>query len=107
MTESEKLEALRISAKSKDDDSILLSYLQKAGRRIINRMYPYVKNRAGIKVPEEYESLQIEIATVLMNKRGIEGETEHTENGTRRAYGVSDIPTALLAEITPVCGLPE
>lgn len=107
MQDSEKLSMLRTLTRSRDDDATLLSYLGMAKRKMLNRLYPFVADRTGLEIPERYDDLQIEIAIVLMNKRGVEGEVQHNENGVNRMYGNGDIPPALLAEITPMCGIPE
>lgn len=107
MQDSEKLSMLRTLTRSRDDDATLLSYLGMAKRKMLNRLYPFVNDRTGLEIPERYDDLQIEIAIVLMNKRGVEGEVRHDENGVSRTYGNGDIPNSLLAEITPLCGIPE
>lgn len=107
MQDSEKLSMLRTLTRSRDDDATLLSYLGMAKRKMLNRLYPFVNDRTGLEIPERYDDLQIEIAIVLMNKRGVEGEVSHSENGVSRTYGNGDIPNSLLAEITPLCGIPE
>ena len=106
MTESEKLNELRTMTDSRDDDGILSTYLRIARRKILNRMYPYGVID-GLNVPQKYESLQLEVAAYLLNKRGAEGETLHNENGVQRTYGGADVPSAMLAEITPLCAIPE
>lgn len=107
MTDAEMLQELRNVTDSRDDERILLSFLASAKRRILNRMYPYAQNYSDLKVPEKYQSIQIEVAAFLMNKRGAEGEVQHNENGVSRTYGGADVPPSMLAEITPMCALPE
>lgn len=107
MTDSEKLNELRLLTRSNDDDATLLSFLAIAKRKMMNRLYPFAKSFDGLGIPERYESLQLEIAAVLLNKRGAEGEVRHDENGINRTYGTQDVPPALLAELTPLCAIPE
>lgn len=52
-------------------------------------------------MPERYEYVQVEIAVYLINKRGAEGETAHSENGISRTYDNADIPSALLRDVVP------
>ena len=106
MTDSEKLMELRAITGSADDDEVMLSFLALAKRKMLNRLYPFARTFTGLDMPERYESLQLEIATVLMNKRGAEGEVQHNENGVSRTYGNADV-APLLAEITPLCAIPE
>jgi hypothetical protein len=84
-------------------DDILLTYLAIAGRKIIDRAYPY--DDTVEDVPRRYELLQCEIAVYLLNKRGAEGETSHSENGISRSYENADIPESLLSVISPFCGV--
>jgi hypothetical protein len=104
MTNEEKLTMVRVMCDSDNDsDDILLAYLTIAGRKIIDRAYPY--DDTIDKVPKRYEYLQCEIATHLLNKRGAEGETSHSENGISRSYENADVPESMLSVITPFCGV--
>lgn len=107
MLDAEKLIVLRSMIGSNDDpewnDDVLLTYLAIAGRKIINRAYPY-KDSVDI-VPPKYETLQCEIAAYLLNKRGAEGETSHSENGISRSYENADVPESLMSVVIPYCGV--
>lgn len=104
MTEVEKLSLLRVmvgqpSTDENWSDNVLLSYLKLAGEKIINRAYPY--DDTVTEVPRRYGALQCEIAAYLLNKRGAEGETAHSENGISRTYGNADVPESLMSNVTP------
>lgn len=108
MTEIEKLTLLRVMVdepadKSGWSDEILPSYLTLAGRKIINRAYPY--DDSVEEVPVRYGVLQCEIAAYLLNKRGAEGETSHSENGISRSYESADVPESMLRDVVPMCGV--
>ena len=104
MTNAEKLTMVRVMCDSDNDsDDVLLAYLAIAGRKIIDRAYPY--DSEVTEVPRRYELLQCEVATYLLNKRGAEGETSHSENGISRSYENADIPESMLSVITPFCGV--
>ena len=104
MTNAEKLTMVRVMCDSDNDsDDVLLAYLAIAGRKIIDRAYPYDSDVT--EVPKRYELLQCEVATYLLNKRGAEGETSHSENGISRSYENADIPESMLSVITPFCGV--
>ena len=107
MTDTDMLQELRNMTDSNEEDRILLSFLASAKRRVLNRLYPFAQSYSGLEVPEKYQGVQIEVAAFLMNKRGAEGEVQHNENGVSRTYGGADVPPALMAEITPMCALPE
>ena len=85
------------------DELAVSAYLSLAGNKICRRAYPFDPTIS--EVPAEYESIQIEIAVYLLNKRGAEGQTAHTENGIARTYGSSDVPAAMLRGVVPVAGV--
>lgn len=103
MTEQEKLTYLRAMVGSSDTDEVLSTYLTVAGKKIIARAYPY--DDTVTEVPDKYDTLQCEIAAYLLNKRGAEGQTQHTENGISRQYENADIPSSMLKVVTPHCGV--
>ena len=103
MTDDEKLSMVKTMSEGVDTDETLLTYLKIAEKKILNRLYPFsCENKT---IPEKYEIMQCEIAVYLLNKRGAEGQTIHTENGISRNYESGDIAETLLAQITPVVGV--
>lgn len=103
MTESEKLTALKAMVGGSDTNEVLFTYLMLAGRKIIAKAYPYDPDVT--EVPVQYEHLQLEIAIYMLNKRGAEGQTSHSENGISRSYENADIPKSMLRSITPNVGV--
>ena len=103
MTQAEKLQLLKAMVGESDTEEVLLAYLNIAGRKIINRAYPYCTDET--EVPSRYDFLQCEIAAYLLNKRGAEGQTSHSENGISRSYESADVPVSLLGAVTPMCGV--
>ena len=104
MTEVEKLSLLRVMVgqpitDENWSDDVLISYLRIAGEKIINRAYPY--DETVTEVPRRYGVLQCEIAQYLLNKRGAEGQTSHSENGVNRTYENADVPESLMREVIP------
>lgn len=108
MTNPEKITQLKAMLDNQIDenwsDDVLLAYLLIAGRKIINRAYPY-SNDDSLVVPTKYEMLQCEIAIYLLSKRGAEGETSHSENGISRSYESADVPESMLIEVVPFCSV--
>ena len=106
MTEVEKLSMLRVMVGQPNEgdwsDEVLISYLDIAARKIINRAYPY--DDTVTEVPRRYSYLQCEIANYLLNKRGAEGQTSHSENGINRSYESADVPASMLSEVVPHVG---
>ena len=102
MTTEEKISALRAMGET-DADEILVVYLDLAKQKILNRMYPYIEDYGAREVPIRYESVQLNIANYLLNKRGAEGQIQHIENGIHRNYGDADVPESMLKDVTPYC----
>lgn len=105
MTNEEKLAKLRLMLDEGDDtsDAIANAYLEAAEKAVINLVYPF-GDVSEKTMPEKYEYEQIEIAAYMLNKRGAEGETAHTEGGTSRTFETGDIPISLRARITAYAG---
>lgn len=103
MTELEKITALKAIVGVADTDEVLSAYLSLAGQKIIAKAYPYKNDM--VEVPAQYAYLQVEIAAYMLNKRGAEGQTSHSENGISRSYENADVPESMLKTITPFCGV--
>lgn len=102
MTEKRKIDMLRTMIDDRDEDEgVLSAFLELAGDKVLNRMYPYKEDYTGLSVPDRYASIQLKVAAYMLNKRGAEGQIQHIENGIHRNYGSADIPDGMLAEIVP------
>lgn len=85
------------------DTAILDAYIQQAGDAVLRHAYPYDDSQTT--VPDKYQRVQADIAVYMINKRGAEGESSHSENGVSRVYEDGDIPPTLLRRIMPVAGV--
>lgn len=103
MEQTEKVTLLKAMVGSSDPEDVLLAYLKIAGQKIINRAYPF--DATVTEVPARYAMLQCEIAAYLLNKRGAEGQTGHSENGISRSYESADVPESMLGAVTPNVGV--
>lgn len=101
MTDEEKLTMLKSMTEETDND-VLSTYLTLAKGVVLSRAYPYTEE---YKVPAKYDTVHVEIAAYMLNKRGAEGETAHSENGVSRSYEDGDIPPTLLRRILPMAGV--
>lgn len=104
MTQEVQIAALK-GMTNEEDESILLTYLELAGDKILHKAFPFRQD--DVVVPERYQGLQIEIACYLLNKRGAEGENYHSENGINRSYESASVPASMLREVTPFVGVPR
>ena len=102
MNDQEKLNMLKNMVGTSDPDGVLSTYLTLAGKKIIAKAYPFDSSVSD--VPEQYDTLQVEIAAYMLNKRGAEGQVTHTENGIQRQYENGDVPSSMLKTVTPFCG---
>lgn len=98
MTDAEKL-ALVKSMTGETDEDVVSAYLSLAGSKVCCKAYPF--DPTVVEVPDQYAHVQVEIAVYLLNKRGAEGQTSHSENGISRSYEDGDVPPTLLREIVP------
>lgn len=103
MTDTAKMDVIKAMTGTAEADEVLLAYLSLAGDKILNRLYPF--RDEDVEVPRKYQMLQCEIAVYLLNKRGAEGQTGHSENGISRSYGSADVPDEMLADVTPYIGV--
>lgn len=81
------------------DEATVSAYLEIAGSKICRRAYPF--DPTVTEVPEQYKYIQVEIAVYLLNKRGADGETAHSENGISRSYSSGDVPPEMLRDVIP------
>lgn len=102
MLESEKIEMVKAMA-GETDESTVSAYLKIAGNKICRKAFPF--DPTVTEVPEQYHFLQVEIAVYLLNKRGAEFETSHSENGISRTYESGDVPPSMLRQIVPMAGV--
>lgn len=110
MTEDRKIQMLRAligDFELRENQMLLSVYLDMAGAKILERLYPYRESWDGLEVPDKYSMLQLKIATYLLNKRGAEGQIQHIENGIHRNYGDADIPENMLSSVAPFVGIPK
>jgi hypothetical protein len=102
MTESEKLKMLE-HLTGETEESVLSTYLFLAKGVVLRKAFPFGDGTEAI--PAQYDSVHVEIAAYMLNKRGAEGEVTHSENGVSRTYEDGDIPPTLLRRITPMVGV--
>lgn len=83
------------------EQEVLSTYLLLAEEVVMSKAYPFSDEKRPAEMPAQYDGVQVEIAAYMLNKRGAEGETAHSENGVSRTYENGDIPASLLRRITP------
>jgi hypothetical protein len=97
------LERLKVRIPENKNDLELAEFLESAKAIILSRRFPFGEQPE--KLEKKYEDLQVRIAVELYNKRGVEGQTSHSENGVSRSYASANVSEDLLREITPKAGV--
>lgn len=98
MTDADKLAMVK-ALTGEQDEVVLSAYLAIAGDKICRKAFPFDSEENA--VPDRYAYIQVQIAVYLLNKRGAEGESSHSENGISRSYEDGDVPPSLLRDIVP------
>lgn len=83
------------------DDDVLAAHLYIAEQKLLKLIFPY---DGEAELPESYNYLLLEAAAYLLNKRGAEGETAHTDSSVTRTYETGDLPKSLVNQIVPYAG---
>lgn len=102
MLSAEKIEMVKAMTGETDENTVS-AYLELAGNKVCRKAFPF--DPTVMDVPEQYGLTQVEIAVYLLNKRGAEGETNHSENGISRSYEDGDVPPSLMRQIVPMAGV--
>ena len=98
-----QLERLKLRIPENDNELELEDVLESAKAVILSRRYPF--GEQPLEIEDRYKDLQIRIAVEMYNKRGVEGQTSHSENGVSRTYSSANVSEELLREITPKVGV--
>ena len=102
MTDTEKITLVEAMTDETDED-VISAFLSMAGDAVYHYADPY-KTTDKETILEEYGGVQARAAAYLLNKRGADGQTSHSENGISRGYETGDLPESLKREITPKVG---
>lgn len=101
MTQGEMIQTIK-SLSGETDEATVLAYYNLAKGKVLAQAFPYSE---PTELPSRLHSITVEIAVYMLNKRGAEGESRHSENGIDRTYDSADIPMDLLRKITPAVGV--
>ena len=83
MTQEKLIQAMRLRLPDAKDasDEMLLAHLTDAKALLLAMTWRQT-------LPEALESAQVRLASILFNRMGMEGESEHVEGDVRRAAGI-------------------
>ena len=102
MTLEERIDAIQTMLGEDVEDNVLEIYLNQAKQKILNHRFPYGTTLNDVE--PRYESDLLELAIVLFNERGVEGQETHNENGVNRKYRSEQ---QILKSIPRMVGLPK
>ena len=102
MTFEERFNAFQTMLNEDVDIDVFQIYLRLAKEKILNHRYPYGTNLTDVE--QRYENDLIELAIVLYNQRGVEGQESHNENGITRHYRSEQ---EILKSIPRMVGIPS
>lgn len=102
MTLDKRIDALQIMLDEDVDDEVLEIYLNQAKQKILNHRFPYGTQLTDVE--PRYEQDLLELAIVLYNERGAEGQETHNENGVSRKWRSEQ---QILKSIPRMVGLPK
>jgi len=87
-------------------DQYVPAYLGLAKGAVMQHLFPY-SDAEWEDVPAKYHPRTCEIAVYLVNRRGGEGETTHSESGVSRSYESAGIPASYFRGMSPHVGVPS
>ena len=101
MTNDEKIEQIQVMLGEDFPSKVLSVYLRQAKASILKKRFPFGFS-AEQEIEPQYEQLQIELAIVLFNERGAEGQKSHNENGVSRVWRTKE---EILFDVVPYAGV--
>ncbi|MBR1828302.1 MAG: hypothetical protein IJ781_02155 [Atopobiaceae bacterium] len=106
MTDAEMVTMVTTLVAEPRFDQFVASYLELAKGAVMQHLFPY-RDVEWADVPEKYHARTCEIAVYLVNRRGGEGETTHSESGVSRSYESAGIPASYFRGMVPFVGVPS
>lgn len=88
-------------------DGLIPAYVEMAKSVVVGHLYPFREDATWQDVPERHHARTCEIAVYLVNRRGAEGETAHSENGVSRSYESAGIPASFFDGMPSFAGVPS
>lgn len=86
MSDEQKIEYVKsIIDDTAVSDNLVTVYLEMAKANILSRMFPFGVPEETV-FPANYDFIQVQLAARYIQRRGAEGELNHSENGINRSY---------------------
>ena len=102
MTDSEKIATVKVLVENDPEatDDVVPVYLNLARNAMLERLFPFDKDKDETDIPSRYDTIECELAARYFLRRGGQGEINHEENGVNRTYGSVD-DSDILQRLTP------
>ncbi len=107
MTDEEMLAMVTTLVDDPRLDDFVEAYVALAKGAVLEHLFPYADDAEWEDVPEKFHARTCEIAVYLVNRRGGEGETTHSESGVSRSYESAGIPASYFRGMPPHVGVPS
>lgn len=88
-------------------DDLVPHYLSVAKGAVVSKLFPYDDKATWEDVPDKHHARTVEIAVYLVNRRGSEGEVNHSESGVSRGYESAGIPKSYFQGMISKVGVPK
>ena len=105
MTDEQMAEMVKELVDEPRFDRFVPHYLERAKSAMMEHLFPF-EDVEWSDVPVKHHGTVVEIAVYLVNRRGGEGETTHSESGVSRSYESAGIPASYFKGIVPHVGIP-
>lgn len=97
MTDEVKIAMVKALSNEQDND-VISAFLQFAAEKLRHYIDPNHQKSAEEAIAG-YEDVQVDAAAWMLNKRGWDYQTSHSENGVSRTYETGDLPASILRRI--------
>ena len=100
MDASEMIEMVAALSNETDED-VISKFLSFAGKMIHRYGDPFGTMEESAFLAK-YPDVVVDAAAYLLNKRGWDYQTAHSENGISRSFETGSLPNSILNRITPI-----
>ena len=100
MDTSEMIAMVR-SLSNETDGEVIAAFLSYAGKAICRYGDPF-RTMSEEAFLARYPDVVVDAAAYMLDKRGWDYQTAHSENGIRREFEAGGLPASILDRITPI-----
>jgi hypothetical protein len=101
MTETDKIAMVKIQC-DEDDEATISAALLLAGEELTSFFNIFVEEKKA-EFLDKYAAVHVKAAAYILNKRGWDFQTGHSENGISRTFETGNLPDSILRMIPAQC----